>query len=131
MGHCVLLRWATWPTGAGFFLFFLSCLILVMNNEGSGRGSDSAKLILGGLNKVRTGNTVYISRIYTRLKTEKTIIFICILFHFFPVLSFPSPYCLTQLSQLVTQTFLEIRKHIFNANNVFLKKVVNTHIFMP
>lgn len=84
------------------------------------------------LGKVRIGNTMCaFFHIYKRLKTRKTVIFICILFQFFSSVSFFPCYLLTQISQLLTQTILEIRRHSFNANNAFLKEVVSTHnIFM-
>ena len=65
-------------------------------------------------------------RIVKRLKAKRTVVFICILFQLLPVLSFFPHYLLTKISHI-----LEIRRHIFNANNAFLKQVVNTHnIFM-
>ena len=126
MGHSLLLRWAPWCNKC--WLFFFTLLFYFGYDDSKTQGG---KLTWPKshrhLGKVRTGDTMCVFfRIVKRLKAKRTVVFICILFQLLPVLSFFPHYLLTQISHI-----FEIRRHIFNANNAFLKEVVNTHnIFM-
>ena len=129
MGHSLLLRWAPWCHKCWLVFFFFLILLFYfgdddLKTQGGKMTWPKSRRHLG---RVRTGNTMCVFfHIFRRLKTKKTMVFICILFQLLPALSFLPHYLLTQISHV-----LKVRTHIFNANNAFLEEVVNTHnIFM-
>lgn len=132
MGHSVLLRWAAWCNKCWLLSFSLSCFTLVMKTRRLREGNWPGQSHTGSWAKSESETQCALSSTYIRGWKHRRLWYLYAYFsNFFSSVSFFPCYLLTQISQLLTQTILEIRRHSFNANNAFLKEVVSTHnIFM-